>query len=224
MLIEKPAGPLCTARKITVSFPLSEDIRTRMLREREILLTFDDGPSPPCTETVLATLAAEEVKATFFLVGCRARRFPDLVRRIAADGHTVGSHTEFHQGLSSLTAEEQKKEIDQGIASIEGALGHSAAIAPAFRFPYLKSTPELEAYLASRKITVWAADVVSEDWQNTSADQVANRILGELERVGKGIILMHDNQPKMALALPKLLREFKRRDYRVVHAASFVCL
>jgi peptidoglycan/xylan/chitin deacetylase (PgdA/CDA1 family) len=185
-----------------------------------VVLSFDDGPAPPCTETVLDALAAEGVKATFFLVGCRSLRFPELIRRTRDEGHTIGTHTQTHQCIPTLPLAAQQREIDQGIASAAAALGAEAMVAPFFRFPYLQGTPEMEAYLASRGVMSWGIDVDTEDWMNRSAEQVTALALDRLAQAGKGVMLLHDIEPKTALALPELLRELRCRNYRIVHVTS----
>jgi peptidoglycan/xylan/chitin deacetylase (PgdA/CDA1 family) len=212
------SGPLGTARHISIDPAKHPDIGSLELRAREVILTFDDGPAPPSTEVVLDALAAEQVKATFFMVGCRSIRFPDVVRRAANDGHTIATHSQFHQCIQSLMVEEQRREIDQGIDSATSALGDQATVAPFFRFPYLRGTPEMTAYLVSRGIMVWDADISPDDWMNFSADQVVTSALDRLAVAGKGVMLLHDIEPKTALALPLLLRQLKVRDYRIVHA------
>ncbi|HWL21398.1 MAG TPA: polysaccharide deacetylase family protein, partial [Bradyrhizobium sp.] len=102
------AGTLGTSRVLSVdavSFPrvgLKSFPQTLPLRDHEVVLTFDDGPYPPTTLKVLAALARECVHATFFLVGKPASEHPDLVRRIAAEGHTVGHHTWLHRSLMRI--------------------------------------------------------------------------------------------------------------------------
>jgi peptidoglycan/xylan/chitin deacetylase (PgdA/CDA1 family) len=212
------SGHLGTARCITVDPAKHVDISSFYLQEREVVLTFDDGPAPPATEIVLDALAAEQVMATFFMVGCRAVRFPEAVRRAANAGHTIGTHSQFHQSIPSLATEAQRREIDQGIESVTAALGTQATVAPFFRFPYLQGTPDMAAYLMSRGIMTWSADINSDDWMNFSADEVVTLALERLAAAGKGVMLLHDIEPKTALALPKLLTELKRLQYRIVHA------
>src|SRR5690349_13500043 len=97
------AGTLGTSRVLSVdaaSFPrvgLKSFPQTLPLKDHEVVLTFDDGPFPPTTPKVLKALAAECVHATFFLIGKPASEHPTLVRRIAAEGHTVGTHTWQHR-------------------------------------------------------------------------------------------------------------------------------
>ena len=99
------------------SFP-----QTLPLGDHEVVLTFDDGPWPPTTPRVLAALARECVRATFFLIGKPASEHPDLVRRIAAEGHTIGHHTWLHRSLMQIPPSETSDEIDRGIAADEMAL------------------------------------------------------------------------------------------------------
>src|SRR6266853_875256 len=92
---------------------------TLPLRDHEVVLTFDDGPLPPNTNRVLDILAAECVKATFFLVGRMAAEFPTLVRRTFADGHTIATHTQTHSPrIWKWPAANQEADIDDGIASV----------------------------------------------------------------------------------------------------------
>ena len=97
------------------------------LEDKEVVLTFDDGPMPPYTNRVLDVLAEHCVKANYFLVGRMARGYPDLTRRILADGHTVGTHSENHLlGFDRAPIDTVKSEIEQGIASVGAALGKAA--------------------------------------------------------------------------------------------------
>jgi len=191
---------------------------TLPLADKEVVLTFDDGPLPPHTTRVLDTLRAECVKATFFLVGRMAHSFPDLVRRIHAEGHTIGSHSQNHPlAFHKMDATGVQQEVETGIAAITAALGDSGPPAPFFRIPGLLRGEAAETYLADRHLMVWSADFPADDWTRISADEVMRRALERLERKGKGVLLLHDIQSSTAAALPELLRELKRRGYRVVH-------
>src|SRR5450432_2628085 len=101
---------------------LKEYPQTLPLEDHEVVLTFDDGPWPPTTPRVLATLAQACVRAAFFLAGKPASEHPDLVRRIAPEGHTVGHHTWLHHSLMQIKASETTEEIDHGISAVELAL------------------------------------------------------------------------------------------------------
>ena len=187
------------------------------LADKEVVLTFDDGPLPPYSDRILETLAAECVKATFFMVGRQARAYPAMVRRVYNEGHTIATHSQNHPLIfTRLTMGNAQQEIEQGIQSIETALGDPKAVAPFFRFPGLGRSRAVEAYLARRGIMSWSADFLADDWTHITAQQVLHRALERLEHTRKGILLLHDIQPATALMLPKLLRELKARGYRIV--------
>jgi peptidoglycan-N-acetylglucosamine deacetylase len=187
------------------------------LEDKEVVLTFDDGPLPPYTSRVLETLAAECVKATFFMVGRQARAFPDMVRRVYNEGHTVASHSQNHPRIfTRLPMAAAENEIEQGRASVAAALGDERALAPFFRFPGLGRSNAIEEYLAAHGIMTWSADFLADDWRRITAQQVLTRALDRLDRKGKGVLLLHDIQPRTALALPVLLRALKARGYRIV--------
>src|SRR5262249_12081023 len=110
------------------------------LEDHEVVLTFDDGPIAPYTSRVLDALASQCVKATFFMVGSMAKANPSLAKRVHAEGHTIGTHTQHHAHLRRLRRETAKKEIADGIASVTAAVGDTHAVAPFFRFPYLEES------------------------------------------------------------------------------------
>lgn len=188
---------------------------TLPLQDHEVALTFDDGPLPPHTNKVLDALAAECVKAHFFIVGQMARAHPALVQREYREGHTIGTHTEHHPYVNRLSADAAAKEISAGIASVNKALGGPVA-APFFRFPYLEAKPAQEAFALRLGLTIWSTDLHASDWTRLSPDQVASLALARLERARKGILMLHDIHERTALALPLLLSELKKRGYRVV--------
>jgi peptidoglycan-N-acetylglucosamine deacetylase len=190
------------------------------LEDGEVVLSFDDGPSAHYTPLVLDYLAHECVKATFFVVGFMASDTPALVRRAFDEGHTIGSHTQTHPlNMHRLPIRRAEEEIDQGVASVSSALGDPKAIAPFVRIPGLDRTRAIEAHAASRGLMVWSTDVDADDWTKISPEQVAARALRHLERLGKGVIELHDIHERTVQALPILFAQLKRRGYRLVHIA-----
>jgi peptidoglycan/xylan/chitin deacetylase (PgdA/CDA1 family) len=188
------------------------------LEDHEIVLTFDDGPLPPRSTRVLEILEHECVKATYFMVGRMARAYPDMVRRIHEAGHTIGTHSESHPlSFHKMSVERAEQEINQGIASVTSVLGDGSRPAPFFRIPGLLRADGVERYLASQHLMVWSADFLADDWTKISPAQVYARALQRIEADRKGILLLHDIQPRTVEALPNLLRELKRRGYRIVH-------
>jgi peptidoglycan/xylan/chitin deacetylase (PgdA/CDA1 family) len=197
------------------SFP-----QTLPLRDHEVVLTFDDGPWPPTTPKVLAALAQECVRATFFLIGKPASAHPDLVRRIAAEGHTIGSHTWLHRSLMRIPAGETSDEIDRAISTIEMALQGTATRTPStpfFRFPGFESTPATLEMLQSRGIVVFGADLWASDWNPMTPKQELKLVIDRLRIARKGIILFHDPKAQTAAMLPAFLRYLRDHDYHVVH-------
>jgi peptidoglycan/xylan/chitin deacetylase (PgdA/CDA1 family) len=189
------------------------------LRDKEVVLTFDDGPIPHHTGPVLEALAAECVKATFFVIGRQARAYPAWVRHLHEEGHTVATHSQNHPTIfTRLPIGVAKQEIAQGVASVAAALGDPALAAPFFRFPGLGRSVALEAFLASEGLMVWSADFPADDWTHISGEEVLRRALDRLEHKGKGILLLHDIQPATAAMLPHLLRALKDRGFHLVHA------
>jgi peptidoglycan/xylan/chitin deacetylase (PgdA/CDA1 family) len=194
--------------------------QTLPLADHEVVLTFDDGPWPPTTPRVLAALAHECVHATFFLIGKPASEHPDLVRRIAAEGHTIGNHTWLHRSLMQIKPSETTDEIDHGIAAVEMALHGVATSTPStpfFRFPGFETTPATLDLLQSRGIVVFGADLWASDWNPMTPKQELKRLIDRLKIARRGIILLHDPKAHTAAMLPAFLRYLRDNDYRVVH-------
>ena len=191
---------------------------TLPLRDSEVVLTFDDGPIPPYTTRILDMLAAECVKATYFIVGDMAKEYPALLRRIADAGHTVGTHSMSHPlRFRALSAERGNAQIDNGIAAIAAALGDAGKVAPFFRFPGFGYTAAAHEHAAEQGLMVWGADFPADDWHKISAREVARRALQRLDAKGKGILLLHDIHQRTVDAMPIILAELKARGFRVVH-------
>jgi peptidoglycan/xylan/chitin deacetylase (PgdA/CDA1 family) len=191
---------------------------TLPLRDHEVVLTFDDGPLPKYSNQILEILASQCVKATFFLVGRQANANPEGVRKVRNAGHTVATHTQNHPtGMLRLPVDGAIKEIDDGIASVTAALGDGSAPAPFFRIPGLSRAEGIEQYAASRGLQVWSADFPADDWRHVSSSRVYDLAIQRLEAKRKGILLLHDIQPRTVAALPRILHELKARGYRIVH-------
>src|SRR5215203_5488415 len=193
------------------------------LAEKEVVLTFDDGPWPT-TPAVLKALAEECTKATFFPVGKHSTYHPEILKQVYNAGHTVGSHTWSHAHLDSkkLTEAQVKEEIEKGFSAIKMAIG--TAPAPFFRFPGLQHTPASVDYLGTRNIAMFSTDVDSFDFKSKDAAQIVTNVMTKLDKQGKGIILMHDLQKNTVTALPTLLRRLKAGGYKVVHMKAKVQL
>lgn len=189
---------------------------TLPLADKEVVLTFDDGPIPRHSNAILDILAAECVKATFFVVGMMAQQHPDGVRRLRAEGHTVGTHTQHHpMGMKRMASAAAQAEIDGGIAATTAALGEAPA--PFFRIPGLSRAEATEDYATSQGLQVWSADFPADDWRHVTSATVHALAMSRLEAKGKGILLLHDIQARTVEALPAILRDLKAKGYRIVH-------
>lgn len=186
----------------------------KFLAPGEVVLTFDDGPSPQDTREILSALAKECTKATFFMVGEMIAVHPEIVKEVAEQGHTIGTHTWSHPNVARLTLPEIKQEVE---STFDIAQKKSPTpVAPFFRYPYLSSSKLSEDYLKSRNIAQIAVDVDSNDWRVRSSGPVIARIMAGLKARGRGIILMHDIHKWTADAVPQLLAKLKAGGYKVV--------
>jgi len=193
---------------------------TLPLEDHEVVLTFDDGPWPPTTPRVLAALAHECVRATFFLIGRNASEHPELVRKIASEGHTIGHHTWAHRSLMRIPPKATTAEIDRGISADETALHGIATTIPStpfFRFPGFEMTPATLDLLQSRGIVVFGTDFWASDWNPMTPQQELKLIINRLGNARRGIILFHDTKAQTAAMLPAFLRFLRDNQYRVVH-------
>jgi peptidoglycan/xylan/chitin deacetylase (PgdA/CDA1 family) len=187
------------------------------LRDKEVVLTFDDGPWPLNTPAVLKALADECTTGIFFSIGKHATYYPEIIKQVYAAGHTVGTHTWSHATLTNkkLTEDQRKEEIEKGFSAVKWALG-GVSPSPFFRFPALQHPPEMVTYLGDRNIAMFSCDLDSFDFKARNAQAVIDVTMKKLDKLGKGIILMHDFHKHTAEALPDLLKKLKAGGYKVV--------
>lgn len=189
---------------------------TLPLSDHEVVLTFDDGPSPRYTDRILEALATECVKATFFMVGEMAKLFPAEAKKVEVEGHTVGTHSFHHPfTFNRMKQNEAGQEIDAGIDAVGAALGSSTELAPFFRVPGFLTSKSTEAAIASRGLMTWSADVPSDDWRGIGSAEIVRRTMSRLEAKGRGILLFHDIHEHTVEALPEILKELKLKGYKV---------
>ena len=199
---------------------------TLPLNDKEVVLTFDDGPLPRYSNEILDILASQCVKATYFMVGEMARAYPAVVRRVYEEGHTIGTHSEDHPTrFGQLPVEKIRHEIDWGISDVGAALGGTRYLAPFFRIPGLARSDIFESELAARGLVVFSSDTDADDWhRHIKPNQIIALAMRRLEALGKGILLLHDIHPATAAALPGLLEQLKDNGFHIVQvvpAASY---
>ena len=212
LVVDPTEHPLVGAFNYLESLPLED---------HEVVLTFDDGPLPPYTGRVLDILASQCVKVTFFMVGQMARAYPDLVKRVYAEGHSIGTHSENHPFTFARTAvDKAAREIEDGFDSVRSALGDPKGVSDFFRIPGLLRQDSVELYLTAQGYQTWSVDFVADDWRHINDKEIARRAISRIEARGKGILLLHDIHKMTALALPQLLNELKARGYRIVHVVE----
>jgi len=189
------------------------------LRDKEVVLTFDDGPWPENTPMVLKALTDMCVKGTFFEIGEHATWRPDISKMVAAAGMTIGSHTWSHKDLAkkpyATDIEQAKQEIEMGVSAVHMAV--DGPIAPFFRFPDLQQPADLMTYLGTRNIAIFSTDIDTFDFKLRKPEDVVKSAMTKLAKNGKGILLMHDFQHATAEAMPELLRQLKAAGYKIVH-------
>jgi len=197
------------------SFP-----QTLPLEDHEVVLTFDDGPNPSTTHRVLAALARECVRATFFVIGQNAAAHPEMVRAMAAAGHTIGHHSWSHPNMARLPLNDARADIARGIAADQAALGGAGAARPPagfFRFPYFASTPALLDDLEAQGLVVFGADFWASDWNPMTPAEELALVTKRLQSARKGIVLFHDSKARTAAMLPDFLRFLRDNGFHVVH-------
>jgi peptidoglycan-N-acetylglucosamine deacetylase len=219
---------LSTSRVITVDAATTPRVGRKQfpdtlpLADKEVVLTFDDGPNPGTTAAVLDALKHECVLATFFLIGRNAAAHPELAKRELAEGHTVAHHSFSHPLLNSLSLERAETDVDRGFAAVDKVLYGEASgqpRTPFFRFPGFASTPQLLDRLTARNIVVFGADLWASDWNQMTPDQELHLVLDRLEAAHGGIVLFHDTKRQTAAMLPAFLRSLKTQGYGIVHVA-----
>lgn len=183
-----------------------------------IAITFDDGPHPELTTKLLDILKQRGIKATFYLIGKNVDAYPEIVRRMVAEGHEVGNHSYNHPALTRLSPTKVAQEVKKTQEAIQRATG----IAPrSIRPPYGATNARLNQRFLEEfgLITIlWSVDPL--DWKYRNASRVANHIL-QHTRPGD-IILAHDIHPSTIAAMPATLDGLLAKGYRFVTVSELL--
>jgi len=176
--------------------------------QKLIALTFDDGPHPELTPLLLDILREQNVRVTFFVLGCNAEDAPETLRRAVSEGHQVGNHTYHHKNLTTLGPERRRAEINSGAALIESLTGLRPTV---MRPPYGEYNSTVQAE-ADTPLIFWSIDPA--DWRTRDADGTFRHVM---ERAADGdIILLHDWYPETVEAAKKLIPALKAQGFTFV--------
>lgn len=176
--------------------------------KKKVALTFDDGPNPDYTETLLSGLKERQVKATFFLLGAECEKFPDIVKKIDADGHLIGVHSYEHVNLSNLTDTAAIEQVDKTNQILYELTGKYAEY---IRPPYgcWKCNLDYETKMIE---VLWDVDPL--DWKTDNSDVIAKRVI---DKVGENdIILLHDASESSVNASFKIIDAMQKKGYTFV--------
>jgi len=204
--------------------------RALELPPKTVLLSFDDGPHPVHTPSILATLAEHKIRALFFQLGHNLAepkevkdgkeiqsplgRNQELVRQMVEAGHAIGNHSYSHPLMPKLS----EAKINQEISSTQALLELAVPVGPArtgmFRAPYGALNDEVLAAIEQHHLRLVLWNIDSMDWADPSAESIVQRVVKELEHAGRGIVLMHDIHEVTTQALPLLIQSLKERGYR----------
>ena len=185
-----------------------------------IAMTFDDGPHPVHTPRLLDILKRRNIRATFFVVGTNARRYPQIIRRIVAEGHEIGNHTVNHKYLSKISIEQARSEVLGCEKAIVAACGVRPRI---LRPPGGHINDRVKVWLNKEfgySTIMWAVD--PEDWKRPGSDVVARRIVSETDP-GE-IILAHDIHGPTIASMPRALNELLADGYRFVTVSQLIAI
>ena len=206
------------------------------LLDKQVALTFDDGPHGEFTQEIIEALEAANVKATFFVKGQSVKRNPEVLKALAKAGHAIGTHSNSHRCLGNRTVCGENNKINgvPKILSFEEASedifsGHQAVIDvlgwvyPFFRFPFGETSPDLKSLLKKSGTGEFYWSVDSDDWRNYKADKtpyttedMVEKVMTEVKKANKGLVLNHDIQKKTAVGLPALLNRLYEEGFQPV--------
>lgn len=187
--------------------------REMMDHPRQVSITIDDAPHPLTSPLLLAVLRRARVKATFFVIGQGLTCYPELTRRILADGHRLGNHSQFHHNLTRVPVAEYDREILDGFVSLHQAqAGSMQPEVRLFRPPGGGMNWEVLKYLHRHHLVLawWSINVG--DWAPQPASKIAFSVLANLR--GRDVLLLHDATPSTAEAIPYIVKMARRRGYQ----------
>ncbi len=215
-----------------ITYPSSYEVKKYgEAPQKELVLTFDDGPDETYTPQILDVLSKYHVPAAFFLVGLNAERNLPLVKRIYREGHEIGNHTFTHENVAKVSPERALLELKLTRLLIECVTGHSTIL---FRAPYNAdsepTTPEeiIPVALARQQNYLDIGENIDpEDWQpGIKADEIIKRVMAGIKQQRGNIILLHDaggdTREETVKALKTLIPTLQKQGYHFTNLASIL--
>lgn len=174
-----------------------------------VALTFDDGPSPIYTPQILAILKQNNIKATFFMVGSNAKKYPDIVKLVLADGHAIGNHTQTHAMLTKLSSTSLYREVVTPQVIINNIIGIKPVC---LRYPYGASNSNVRAFIRSEGMAPVPMGFNSFDYERPGVDKITSWVLKNAH--SGQVFLFHDGYDKReqtVAALPQIIAGIKKK-------------
>nr|WP_245583030.1 polysaccharide deacetylase family protein [Paenibacillus daejeonensis] len=193
------------------------------MKEKLIALTFDDGPNPIATPLILELLKTYHAKGTFFVVGYRLDKYPDLVKREIRESHEVANHTNLHTYFKKNTS---KQAVRAEIQSLSSKFeDHNIQESPWFRPPggYYNDIVVQVAKELGYHVVLWSWHQDTKDWSKPGVDKIIAKVLDNARN--GDIVLMHDHvggSMQTVEALKKILPELQRRGFKMVTVSELV--
>lgn len=210
--VEKPAPTQAAAPKLSYN--------SCNVKGPYIAITFDDGPHATLTPKLLDMLKERNIKATFFMVGQCVVQYPDIVKRMVAEGHEVANHSWSHPALTKLGVDGVFKQIENTNKAIEDACGVRPVL---MRPPYGATSVLLNKRYNDQfglKVILWSVDPL--DWKHRNADRVASQIIQGTQP--GAIILAHDIHPSTVAAMPRVFDTLLAKGYKFVTVSELLAL
>lgn len=176
--------------------------------KKQIAITFDDGPHPVYTPQLLDGLKERGIQASFFLMGKNAESYPEIVKRMADEGHLIGNHTYSHVQLTRLSSENACEEIQKTSRIIQNITGQEVDY---IRPPFGSWSDNLECGVEMFPV-MWTIDPL--DWATDNTDKVVQRVLSNAKE--NGIILLHDSYDSSVQAAFRIIDTLTKEGYEFV--------
>ena len=200
-------------------------ISSGTVHDKWIALTFDDGPYPPYTDRLLDVLKAKGIHATFFLVAEQAQQYPELVRRMKAEGHTVGLHAFRHRDFLKLTEEEKRKDLEQGKKLLRDITGKNPVY---WRPPHGFRDFSVMETAAAQNLTVVNWSVIPRDWTGIDSQEIYRRVMDKAD--DGAIVLLHDgdspgyksSRQATVDAVAPLIDSLREKGYHLVSLEEYI--